>query len=109
MRLRVFQTLVIVLSLAAALPPPRVTNALIAAGTQEQSSNGKKPIQARARNRIGTPIQIEVCPSLSPLASGKKPLRRPLRFARHQSDSKSSRLLTSRSPSPALPHLHLRC
>ena len=47
------QILAIVLLLASAAPPPRVTNALIAAAHRHDRPEAGKTVQSRARNRIG--------------------------------------------------------
>jgi hypothetical protein len=109
MRLRAFKALMVALLFAAACPPPQVMNALIADGPKQHSAESRKPLQARGRNRIGTPIHTEVCQSLSPLASGKKTLRGPSRFFTHQSVSAPKRLDFGRLTLPIFGTLRLRC
>jgi hypothetical protein len=109
MRLRAFKALIVALLFAAACPPPQVMNALIADGPKQHSAESRKPLQARGRNRIGTPIQTDICQSLSPLASGEKPLRGPSRFFHHQPESTHYRLGFGRFSRPIIGLLRLRC
>jgi hypothetical protein len=97
MRLRAFQGLVIVLLLAAALPPPRVTNALIAAKQSPDSAPSKKPYQSRARNRIGFPILVDACRTTAAIASGEPKARRSWSLSR-----RPEVLIVTRHPSPFL-------
>jgi hypothetical protein len=79
MALRCWQALTIVLVLASASPPPRVTNALIAATHRHGQAEGGKTIQSRARNRIGSTIQVESCRTVAGLSSGRARPERPSR------------------------------
>ncbi len=109
MRLRAFKALMFALLFAAACPPPHMMIALIADGPRPHSSEIKKPLQARGRNRIGTPIQTDLCQSLAPLSIGVKPLRGLSRFSRHQQQSKIHRLCSGRFSHPIIGLLRLRC
>jgi hypothetical protein len=82
---RPWRALTIVLVLASASPPPRVTNALIAASDRHDpaNSNPGKSFQSRARNRIGSTIHVAPLRAISGLASGRDRLARsPHSFAR---------------------------
>ncbi len=111
MAVRPWRALTILLLLAAAFPPPRVVNLWIADAPGHDSHEAKKTVQARGRNRVGSPIQLDSCRALAPLAGGK---RRPPRPAgpvarRHEPTSRPFR---HASPPPALSfpaNLRLRC
>ena len=70
MALRSWRILTIVLLLASAAPPPRVTNALIAATDHQKQDSTGKSVQSRARNRIGSTLQIAACLHVSGLSRG---------------------------------------
>jgi hypothetical protein len=103
-----WRALTIVLVLASASPPPRVTNALIAATHRHDRAEGGKTIQSRARNRIGSTIQVATCRTVAGLASGPA---RPERAAR--TFDRSLDLRISIRPFSSLPTpratLRLRC
>lgn len=71
MVLRSWRILALVLLLASACPPPRVTNALIAATHRHDPSEAGKTVQSRARNRINSPILVDSRRTVAGLASGR--------------------------------------
>ena len=83
MAFRSWQVLTIALLLASAAPPPRVTNALIAATHRHDPADARKTFQSRARNRIGSPILVATGRTIAGLAGGTARPHRPSRtFAR---------------------------
>ena len=71
---RPWKALVILLLFVAASPPTRVVNTWIAEASRDGAdSNGpRKSVQARARNRIGSPVRPDAIPAVASLASGKR-------------------------------------
>jgi hypothetical protein len=60
------------LLLASACPPPRVTNALIAAHRHGRAeAGGGKTFQSRARNRLNTTIQVAPTRSIVEVSGGR--------------------------------------
>jgi hypothetical protein len=106
MALRSWRMLTIALLLASAAPPPRVTNALIAATHRSDRAEGGKTVQSRARNRIASPVQIAAPRDISGLSRGwSRPIPSPSHFAR-RADIPTA----IRPPSPALrSSFRLRC
>jgi hypothetical protein len=77
MALRSWRALTIVLVLASASPPPRVTNALIAATHRHDPAEAGKSFQSRARNRIGSTFQVAPGVTIAGLSSGEARSSRP--------------------------------
>jgi hypothetical protein len=109
MPFRPLRALTVLLMLTAAFPPPAVVNLWIADAPLHDSSDAKKEVQARGRNRIGSPFHLDSCQALAPIDGGKKRPDRPSWFLPHQ-DEPTPRLLGLTSASPTLPTtLRLRC
>ena len=107
MRLRSWRALTILLLLASACPPPRVTNALIAAAHRHDrgESGGGKTLQSRARNRISSTIQVAPRRSIVEVSGGRP--RSSTTFTRRVEPPTASRP-HPRSPTPPAT-LRLRC
>ena len=105
-----WRALTIVLVLASASPPPRVSNALIAASDRHDPADSKsgKSFQSRARNRIGSTFHVAPLRAISGIASGRAALDK----SPHPFDQIPDPVPTLRLPS-ALPTSHaahrLRC
>jgi hypothetical protein len=105
MALRSWRALTIVLVLASASPPPRVTNALIVATHRHDPAQAGKSFQSRARNRIGSTIHVDACRTIAGLVSGQ---HRPSRTFARRLDLPIAIQLSS--PSPTLrATFRLRC
>jgi hypothetical protein len=95
--------------LAAAFPPPAIVNLWIASTPLHDSTDASKEVQARGRNRIGSPLILETCQVLMPVDGGKKRRPRPSWFLPHRIETLTVRFQIL-SHSPTLPTtLRLRC
>jgi hypothetical protein len=105
MALRSWRSVTILLVLASACPPPRVSNALIAALHRHDPAEAGKSVQSRARNRIGSTIQVDACRTIAGLESGRsRPSRTEIRpLERPSPDPPLSRSIAHRAT------LRLRC
>ncbi len=76
---RSWRSLTFLLLLVVAAPPPRVTNALIAATQHNDPAKARKPVQSRARNRVGSPILVTVDRAIAGIGRGLSKPARPSR------------------------------
>lgn len=77
MRFRSSHVLTILLLLAAACPPPRVSAFLLHSGPHRDAMHGAKPPRVRGRNRVPSPPRLDVAAVEGRLGSGDNRRRAP--------------------------------
>ena len=104
-----WRALTIVLLLASACPPPRVSNALIAGPHRHDQAASGRTLQARGRNRIGSPLPVAACRRAVAEPDGRRRAARPVGAPPPCAGLVATRHLHSRLASPPAFLSRLRC